>query len=200
MVKFANIHEEFRSSTDEDVSDTQFSKALAKAFPSASTKRMGKQRHTFVLGILPTTTTLQHCGPGGEEDPDAGIVGDTVTMQGLQEENCQLRHTNQKLRERVQALESQIKALEQQHSLRTELDRQMYMVMSRGTYTVNGPDTPEHFSQFSLEAITSELQAHAPDLYKLFMELGDVRRRSQDDDSVTVQMTKPRPLHPCVHY
>ena len=153
--------------------------ALTKAFPRVTTKRMGKQGLTFALGIVPIAT-----------DADAGTGGDPAIIQSLQEENSQLRRTNVELREQVQALESQIKALEQQPSLQTELDRQMYMVMSRGTYTVSGPDTPEHFSHFSLEVITSELQAHAPDLYKLFMDLGDVRRRSQDDDSVTAQMTK----------
>ncbi len=40
----------------------------------------------------------------------------------------------------------------------------------------------------SLEAITSEMQTHVPDLYRMFMQLGDV---SEDDsDDVTMQMMK----------
>ncbi len=196
------------STTDRGMSDATLSRALAKAFPRASTKRKGKQRLTYILGIQPTATLLEHSDTAGSEEhlntaeseehlktaeSEEEMVADQDAVQGLQDENQQLQCKNMELCERVQALESRIKALEQQQSvsMEPELHRQMYMVMHRGTCTVSGPDTPEHFSHFSLDAIATELQTHGPDLYKLFMELGDVRRTTEDeDDSVTVQTIK----------
>lgn len=72
-------------------------------------------------------------------------------------------------------MHERIRGLEQYKTyVHSQLDQQMYLVIHRGTCTASGPQ--EHFHQFSLDTITTELKTHAPDLYPLFLDLADVSR------------------------
>ena len=45
-----------------------------------------------------------------------------------------------------------------------------------------GPDTIEHFHQFSLESIAADLKQQSPDLYALFLKVADTCRNVDGDD------------------
>ncbi len=184
-VKFANVQSSLTAETGMAAADCNLSKAVAQAFPRANTKRKGKKLMTFIQGIqaiAPTTPMLPDITEPEEEEEVAERQND---VQRLQDQNKELQ-------ERIQGLECRLKALEQQKTYTySELDRQMYTVMQRGVCTASGPDTQEHFERFSFDAITTELMTHAPDLYRLFLDLGDVRRRADDDDdAVTIPTMK----------
>ena len=46
-------------------------------------------------------------------------------------------------------------------------------VLQKGSFVIRGPDNVDNFTNFSLDAIISEFQQYAPDLFSLFMELGE---------------------------
>ena len=46
-------------------------------------------------------------------------------------------------------------------------------MLQKGSFVTRGPDNVDNFTNFSLDAIISELQQYAPDLFSLFMELGE---------------------------
>ena len=46
-------------------------------------------------------------------------------------------------------------------------------VLQKGSFVIRGPDNVDNFANFSLDVIISELQQYAPDLFSLFMELGE---------------------------
>lgn len=53
-----------------------------------------------------------------------------------------------------------------------------------------GPSSLEAFYQMDFQCIIAELQRQAPDLYALFMSLGDVNRNEDEDDVVSTEQTK----------
>ena len=52
-----------------------------------------------------------------------------------------------------------------------------------------GPISLETFNTLDFQSVITELQAQAPDLYALFMLLGDVKRNAKRDE-VTTEQTK----------
>ena len=52
----------------------------------------------------------------------------------------------------------------------------MHNLMQHGNQILHRPDTPDHSSEFSLDVVTSELQLIAPDIYQLFVQLGNTDR------------------------
>ena len=59
--------------------------------------------------------------------------------------------------------------------------------MSQRCQTVCGPDTYEHFCQFSLDAVISELKEQVPDIYDLFMKLANVQSPSGENSTKEVK-------------
>ena len=53
-----------------------------------------------------------------------------------------------------------------------------------------GPDTYEHFCKFSVNQLVEELKNAIPDVYALFMNLGDVNRNVQDDGTTSLNEVK----------
>ena len=53
-----------------------------------------------------------------------------------------------------------------------------------------GPDTPDHFQNFSIDRVIQELQEQAPDMYKFFMQLCDVQRNVSPDSSISIKEIK----------
>ena len=51
-----------------------------------------------------------------------------------------------------------------------------------GLQVFDGPNSLEHFSNFSVDAVIAELQTNAPDVYRLFMTLGATSRNVQSKD------------------
>ena len=60
----------------------------------------------------------------------------------------------------------------------------MDLVVQHAKQVVYGPDTLEHFYEFSFDAVVDELQAHALDLYQLFIQLANTSRTGSDHHGV----------------
>ena len=65
----------------------------------------------------------------------------------------------------------------------SQIVQQMDSLLQHGHQIVHGPDTPDHFSEFSMDSVTSELQSITPDAYQLFVHLGDTDRNKSDDET-----------------
>ena len=131
---------------------------VQEAFPNSDRKRLGKDRQTYIVGIEPSLSVSAMSR--------APVQGATPA-EDLQEENHLLSR-------KVNELEAKIRTLEDQacSSLPLELDS----LLQHGKYALRGPDTPAHFTEFSVEAIVSEFQKYAPNIYRLFLDLGDTDR------------------------
>ena len=98
----------------------------------------------------------------------------TPSRSNLLEQIKQLQHEVQKLkRTSEQVLCSQADAVIQHKSAVTQ-----------------GPISLEAFHQLDFQSVITELQIQAPDLYALFMSLGDVKRNTDEKDEVTIEQTK----------
>ena len=131
---------------------------VQEAFPNSDRKSLGKDRQTYIVGIEPSLSVSAMSR--------APVQGATPA-EDLQEENNLLSR-------KVNELEAKIRTLEDQacSSLPLELDS----LLQHGKYALRGPDTPAHFTEFSVEAIVSEFQKYAPNIYRLFLDLGDTDR------------------------
>ena len=81
------------------------------------------------------------------------------------------RNRNSQLQRSVQELEARVIEQEQAASsapTHNSLVQQMDDILTKGCQVIHGPDTPEHFQQFSIDSVI--------DVYKLFMELGNTDR------------------------
>ena len=92
----------------------------------------------------------------------------------LLEEQTKNRH----LLVKISSLEERIRELERLQLTSEGLSAEADCVVSLGNQIVHGPDTPAHFTEFSLDAVIDELQSLAPNLLDLIMCLGDVDRNT----------------------
>ena len=92
---------------------------------------------------------------------------------------------NRKLLETIQCLEGRIKELEQQPYCGVTLAHQAYTLTQFGSSLAHGPDTWEHFCQFSLDAVIAEMKSLAPNLYHLFMQLGNTSCNVESHETST---------------
>ena len=120
-------------------------------------KRCGKNRKTNIHGIEQT--------PHGEHS----------TYQ-LAQENTQLKQQIEELRETVAEL--------QQHEVcsRAQMSDEVKDLMGTSNAMFHGPDTVEHFEEFSIDALIAECQQHAPDVFDLWKTLGRVDRHDSEAD------------------
>ena len=101
----------------------------------------------------------------------------------------QLRRRIQELEETVRTLEYRIKELEQHNTSLSVVSAQVDALLRSNVAVCHGPNTIEHFKEFSLDTVSAEIKQNAPALYQLFQALchnismGDSREedRSQDD-------------------
>ena len=79
------------------------------------------------------------------------------------------------LQKQVQTLEARVLELERIQSTLISpeiLVQQVQHVLQPGLQVFDGPDSLEHFNNFSVDAVIAELQTNAPDVYRLFKTLG----------------------------
>ena len=65
-------------------------------------------------------------------------------------------------------------ALEEKSMLSQTLDSEMQSLLHADRVSYHGPDTVEHLKSFSLDAVMTELRAHAPDVVELLSQLGHI--------------------------
>jgi hypothetical protein len=98
------------------------------------------------------------------------------TPEHMQAEIVQLEATIQQLQGRVSELEAMNSP---QCDCTPLLLRQMDSLLQHGDRIVHGPSTPR-FSDFLVQALTDEICSTAPDVYRLFLCLGDTERNQTD--------------------
>ena len=86
-------------------------------------------------------------------------------------------------------LEARIKELECTSTM--SLAKQADTLLKRDdSITTGGPDTYEHFCEFSINKVIKELQEQTPLIYAHFMQLGNIQRTTSDDEMSGVNKLK----------
>ena len=168
-VKFSDIYEGLTEKFPSGISIVSCSAAIQEAFPNSQRKHLGKDRQQYVVGIEPVQE-LQ------EAQPDEQTIDPAES----------LRAENERLRLQVQQLQAQVKNLTEQNHLSSSnhvLTQQFDALLQQGRQVIHGPDTPQHFPEFSLRSVIDEIETNAPGVWKLFFELGDVERNTAGDAS-----------------
>lgn len=160
-VKLSDIHHQLEEKYDTKHNHHEVASILQRAFPHSNSKVAGKSRTKHIFGIQPVV----HLTEPSSDEP---------SIESLSEQLAQERKKNAQLHERVQCLEAKVQELKSTSPphLITKMD-----TLSPRCLAVSGPDSYEHFCEFTLERMVHELQEMVPDLYSFFMKLGDVSRR-----------------------
>ena len=177
-VKFSDVHQQLEKELEQKFCTKAVSHAIKDAFPLSYSKPAGKSRQKHVFGIVPL--------PGTSASDEQSAASECDVIDQLQAE----RTKNEVLQAQIQQLEMKVKELEQAQRasfVAEDLSKQIGQVIQHGYQVVDGPNTLQHFHDFSLDSVISELRAHAPDVHRLFMTLGGTSRNVTSDDS-----------HPCV--
>ena len=160
-MKFSEVSDEIQQQfTGKSFTPYEISRIIQETFPNTESKACGKARHKHLLGL-----ERRSC-PSTSAESDIGRDDLLVQIQ--------------QLKDRVAELEKKSEQV---------LCHQADEVIRHKSAVTHGPTTLEAFQQFDLESITSELRNRAPDLYHLFMTLGDTKR-NQEKDEVTTENIK----------
>ena len=172
-VKFSDVHDSLMAQfPSELISKQMASHAIQEAFPNTQKQRSGREKNTYIVGI---------------QSPVQIHPSNPVDV---------LQAQNQQLTERVHQLEARIHELEEQTSQSTSLVRQEILPSMTGTHPdttskimqqmdtllqnacqiIHGPDTPDHFPEFTMDAVIGEVQSIAPDVYQFFAQLGNTNQ------------------------
>ncbi len=161
-MKFSDVSYELQSKfTDKKFTSYEISQYVHEAFPTTVSKACGKSRQKHLLGLE------RRLGSSSSEPVSS---------------NSDLLQKIEQLQEQVQELKKM-----SQHVLCCQADA----VIQHTSAVTQGPNSLEAFDKLDFESVIRELQVQAPDLYALFMSLGDVKRNTEEDtDTVTTEQTK----------
>lgn len=188
---------------------TVLSRLIRDAFPSATVKRLGKKRVTFIVGIelrqqpsldfspasvntscfpLSVTTTnvatvsSQAILTTATSSPFLTTASSSSTLSQMTDLLMELERERKK---RV-ALELEVEMLKKGCVVQSADEYQQNLcseiesaVCSRKVL-LHGPDTVERFEHFSMSAVIAELQATCPEVYKLVQQLAHTQRNAKD--------------------
>ena len=199
-IKFSDLSAELHMHFPErKYSVYEVSQLVHEAFPHTESKRCGKSRQTQILGLkrihdagslnldqsqsgvdLEQSFTLSQLG--GMEQSFSTLQPGTEIADGdpLRPSYSDLLIENQQLKERIQELE---------RFSATSLCSQADAVIHHASTVKHGPNSLDHFHEIELASIINELQSQAPDLYHLYMMLGDTKR-NQEREEVTTEEVK----------
>ena len=162
--KIPGHHQELQAEfPDRHLNCKTVSDIIKQAFPLSETARKGKKGATHIVGIEPLECTDEESS-SHPLDIEKG-----------------LRDKNQKLREYVRALEQTINGMQQGLSP-THLTQELKTLTSTSIAIHYEPDTTDHFTQFTMDAIQFECQEHAPEVFELLKTLGDVDHHDSEAD------------------
>ena len=161
-VKFSDLLDEATTQLSPvAVTNIALAKAIRDEFPTATSKKAGDRRHTYVYGIEKASTG-------------------TVELDRALRRNEQLEQQLHELQQRVVQLEKEKESAAASQKL--ELDGQMQTLLNPNMLAYHGPDTVEHLHGFSLESLIEEFAENAPDVMDLVRHLGNCGRYEGDDD------------------
>ena len=161
-VKFSHVKDELCRCPSMSVSTQLLSRAISAQFPNAETKQLGKARQSYVLGVD------RMCD---EEKPSTSITSRSTNSS---QEIAELQRQICLLQKKVDELKQQ-----QQSTKTSQLNEQMSQLLCPDFSVFHGPNTIDHFHQFSVDAVIAELQSNAP--AELFTVLGQSSRHSEAD-------------------
>ena len=166
-VKLSDIHHQLEKKYDTEHSHHEVASILKTAFPNSESKVAGKSRTKHIFGIQ----AVSYFAESSISPP---------SIEALSEQLAQEREKNAQLQDKVQRLEATIQELKSTSPahLITQMD-----TLSPRCLAVSGPDSYEHFCEFTIEGMVRELQEMVPYLYGFFMHLGDVSRNISSDDA-----------------
>ena len=175
--KFSEVSAELHSHfPDKKYSTYAVSRLIHDTFPGTESKACGKSRQKHILGLqrsLQPGSNAQ-CS-SSDPEPIDHTPSHTLSYADLLIEN-------QRLKARVMELEK---------TSPTALCHQADAVIRHKSPVTQGPSSLDSFHELDLASIIAELQCHAPDLYHLYMVLGDAQRNRQKDDfQVTTEEVK----------
>ena len=163
-VKFTILKDELQHQFPmEAFNDRKVSQAIAQAFTNSQSRKSGSAHNRYIYGIETKAVDLD-------------------TKHPLAQENKQLQKQVQELQRRVLELE-QFQVAGQQ-----KLDDQMQCLLHPSNVVFHGPDTVEHFDNFSIDNILSELKVKAPDVVDLFQTLSRCNQTDEEDYQKLVQL------------
>ena len=171
-VKVSDIHNSLETQfTPNQYSHRAVSTFIRDAFPQSHTKPTGHKRVAHLHGVdwkRDTPHTMyQSPGVQGSSAPP--------TMEA-----AALYTENQELYSKVSMLEAKVRELEQ-CSTRV-LTEEATTVIRHGQLICSGPDTLEHFEQYSFAGIVDELKTHASNLLQLVLQIGQTSRNTSSDE------------------
>ena len=141
------------------------SQTISQAFPHSQSRIAESSQDRYIYGIEPIYDRSQ-C----DSDPLQ------QEFQSLALEREQLEKKEKELRLKVQELE-QLREAEYQ-----KLDDQMQQLLEPSNAIFHGPDTIEHFNDFSIDKVMSEIRKNAPDVLDLFQSLATCDQVDEDDN------------------
>lgn len=166
-MKFSEVSTELHSHFPERKYSTyEVSQLVREAFPHSESKRCGKSRHTQILGLERIHTATS------SSDLRASVTA------GISDADLLIE--NQLLKARIEELE---------RFTATSLCNQADEVIHHESVVKHGPSSLTAFDELDLDSIIAELQYRAPDLYHLYMMLGDTKR-NQENEEVTTEEVK----------
>lgn len=153
---------------------------IKEAFPTSLSKRSGHNRETHIFGLQ----AKSHSGPSTS-------TSQTIESTALQE-NLLLRERIKQLqvnecsslKAKVEQLETRLQDIEQYSPV--ALSDQPNHLMSPSNAVYHGPNTIQHFTDFSMEALIAECNQHAPDLLRLLNELGQTDRHRPEEGETSI--------------
>lgn len=174
-IKFSDVSTELQTHfPGKTYSTYEVSRLVHEAFPNTESKACGKSRQKHLLGLerIPPPPS-DHSFTESQCSTSESATSHTSRYSDLVLENQQLKARIQEL-ERTSAT-----------SLCCQADR----VISHKSVLTQGPNSMDTFHDFDFKTIVAELQLHAPDLYHLYMTLGDTAR-NQEEEEVTTEEVK----------
>ena len=132
-------------------------------------KPFGKTRKAHIFGL-----------EGREEQSQSSTTTEQVSEQLRAEIEA-----NKQLREQVKALQERVHQLEQATPNTQQLVIQIKCLATPTTPVYHGPDSVEHFTEFSIDTVLNEFEQIAPDVFRLLKTLGNLDQQVQEGEEVS---------------
>ena len=182
-VKFSDVKDELETQfVSAKFSSYTVSHLIRDTFPNTISKPAGKSRQQYVFGLgrkIPISAThtstpcshdpLSSLGPNqsSQDDQTSGIVDQLL---------------------KCSQMEDRIKGLENQSH--DGMVRQADSIIQHKCSETQGPDTIDHLHDSTIDSIITDLRQNSPDLYSLFLKIGDTRRNACDDEGLSTEDIK----------
>ena len=152
-VKFEDLYNDISSAfVKTKFNSKMVSDVIKSVFPLSISRPAGKSRKSHIFGIEPREQPVDLPNPSP------------------------LQHENSQLRQQVKALEERV------HGLEEQLVGQINSLTTSKNVAYHGPDTVDHFNDFTMAKLLEEFELLSPDVLRLLRILGNTGRRDNEDD------------------